>query len=38
MICSANQWSGFYMILASVVKGLRDVSYLREFFLAKVVV
>ena len=21
-ICSANQWTGFYMILASVMKGL----------------
>ena len=23
MICSTNQWTGFYMITASVMKGLR---------------
>ena len=23
MICGANQWTGFYMITASVMKGLR---------------
>ena len=23
LICSANQWTGFYMISASVMKGLR---------------
>ena len=23
LICSANQWTGFYMITASVMKGLR---------------
>ena len=24
LICSANQWTGFYMISASVMKGLRS--------------
>ena len=24
LICSANQWTGFYMITASVMKGLNE--------------
>ena len=32
IICSANQWTGFYMITASVMKGLSDhLGYLRIF-------
>ena len=27
LICSANQWTGFYMITASVMKGLRQNSF-----------
>ena len=26
MICGANQWTGFYMITASVLKGLRIIA------------
>ena len=25
LICGANQWSGFYMITASVLKGLKEI-------------
>ena len=32
LICSANQWTGFYMITASVMKELR--SYLATIFLS----
>ena len=30
LICSANQWTGFYMITASVLKGLRIFSFLPQ--------
>ena len=33
LICRANQWTGFYMITASVMKGLRTV--LRHFYALK---
>ena len=27
LICRANQWTGFYMIMASVMKELKKVQY-----------
>ena len=31
-ICKANQWTGFYMITASVMKGLSDFDYILHKF------
>ena len=33
LICSANQWTGFYMISASVMKGLRECVFFYLMFL-----
>ena len=30
LICGANQWTGFYMILASVMKGLSSPYMINE--------
>ena len=32
LICSANQWTGFYMISASVMKGLKALTQCSERF------
>ena len=32
LICSANQWTGFYMITASVMKELREESFVTWYF------
>ena len=33
LICKANQWSGFYMVRASVMKELRPCEQLQNFTL-----
>ena len=33
MICSANQWTGFFLISASVMKGLKKKNGYQEFYL-----
>ena len=30
LFCSANQWTGFYMITASVMKGLMEINQLYD--------
>ena len=36
LICGVNQWTAFYMITASVIKGLNDAVNLAELILAKI--
>ena len=36
LICSANQWTGFYMITASVMKGLRVLALITLVWLGHV--
>ena len=35
LICSANQWTGFYMIAASVLKGLKFYRLLAQLLSGK---
>ena len=33
IICSANQWTGFYMVTASAMKELKKYQYRRKIFV-----
>ena len=33
IICSANQWTGFYMVAASAMKELKKYQYRRKIFV-----